>query len=170
MSVPRTPRGATKGRHMDTNGRTLTIRQAAEESGLSAKAIARRVERGTIQAVLRDGVRRIPRSELVAAGLLGVDGGATTVTELGQQLKRGTTPGGTAMTELLVQLAGQAERLELQAGELGEQRAIATQSATLTAQERSRGDELQAENLELRAKLSVLEQRAGRHWWRIGLR
>jgi len=52
--------------------RLLTIAQAAVESGLSAKAIARRIERGTLRAVHDEQGRRVvPRTELDRAGLLG---------------------------------------------------------------------------------------------------
>jgi excisionase family DNA binding protein len=50
--------------------RTFTISEAAEITGLSRKAIARRVERGSLRSVVRNGRRRVPRSELVRAGLL----------------------------------------------------------------------------------------------------
>lgn len=50
--------------------RTYTITEAAELTGVSRKAIARRVERGSLRSVVRNGRRRIPRSELVRAGLL----------------------------------------------------------------------------------------------------
>lgn len=52
--------------------RLLTITQAAAETGLSAKAIARRIERGTLRAVHDEQGRRVvPRAELDRAGLLG---------------------------------------------------------------------------------------------------
>src|SRR5215204_6041348 len=44
--------------------RNLTITEAAELTGLSRKAIARRVERGSVRSVLRSGRRLVPRSEL----------------------------------------------------------------------------------------------------------
>jgi excisionase family DNA binding protein len=50
--------------------RTYTITEAADVTGMSRKAIARRVERGSLRSVVRNGRRRIPRSELVRAGLL----------------------------------------------------------------------------------------------------
>jgi excisionase family DNA binding protein len=56
--------------------RTYTITEAAEITGLSRKAVARRVERGSLRSVVRNGRRRIPRSELVRAGLL-EDGGSS---------------------------------------------------------------------------------------------
>ena len=50
--------------------RLLTIREAASETGLSTKALARRVERGTLRAVKDDQGRRVvPRAELERAGL-----------------------------------------------------------------------------------------------------
>ena len=51
--------------------RTYTITEAADLTGMSRKAISRRVERGSLRSVVRNGRRRIPRSELVRAGLLG---------------------------------------------------------------------------------------------------
>jgi hypothetical protein len=50
--------------------RTLTIAEAADPTGLTCKAIRSRVDRGTIRAVLRDGVRRTPHSERARTGLL----------------------------------------------------------------------------------------------------
>jgi len=51
--------------------RLLTITQAVAETGLSAKAIARRIERGTLRAVHDEQGRRVvPRAELDRAGLL----------------------------------------------------------------------------------------------------
>jgi Helix-turn-helix domain len=50
--------------------RTYSITEAADITGLSRKAIARRVERGSLRSLVRNGRRRIPRSELTRAGLL----------------------------------------------------------------------------------------------------
>lgn len=49
---------------------TYTIRQAAELCGLSVVAMRKRVDRGGVRAVLYEGVRRIPHSELERQGLL----------------------------------------------------------------------------------------------------
>ena len=54
----------------DGTGPTLTLRDAARATGLSVKALRRRVERGTLPAQLVGGVRRVPISELLRAGLL----------------------------------------------------------------------------------------------------
>jgi len=56
---------------------TFTIREAAERCEVSYQAMRRRVDRGSLQAVHKDGVRRIPRAELERAGLWpGVRSGA----------------------------------------------------------------------------------------------
>ncbi|MDQ3850073.1 MAG: helix-turn-helix domain-containing protein, partial [Actinomycetota bacterium] len=49
---------------------SLTIRDASRATGLSIKALRRRVERGTLPAQVVDGVRRVPVSALLGAGLL----------------------------------------------------------------------------------------------------
>jgi len=69
---------AVAGQPRDASNRgsmpdTLTLAQAAEQTGLTAAALARRVERGTLRAVLIDGKRRVPVSELERAGLLAGD-------------------------------------------------------------------------------------------------
>lgn len=48
---------------------TLTIREAAERCQVSYEALRRRVDRGSVQTVSKDGVRRIPRAELERVGL-----------------------------------------------------------------------------------------------------
>lgn len=48
----------------------LTIRDASKATGLSVKAIRRRVERRTLPHELVDGVRHVPLAALVEAGLL----------------------------------------------------------------------------------------------------
>lgn len=55
--------------------RLLTISEAAAATGFSRKAIARRVERGTLRAIKDDQGRRVvPRGELERTGMLGDDG------------------------------------------------------------------------------------------------
>jgi hypothetical protein len=50
---------------------TLTLRQAADLTGLTTRALARRIERGSLPAIKRrDGLRRVKRRDLVTAGLL----------------------------------------------------------------------------------------------------
>ncbi len=61
---------ATAGEPASNDGVDLTIRDAARATGLSVKALRRRIERGTLEAVLVDGIRRIPLPALMGAGLL----------------------------------------------------------------------------------------------------
>jgi excisionase family DNA binding protein len=49
---------------------TVTIAEAAALTGLSKTALRRRIERGSLPAVVRGGVRRIPVSELERRGLV----------------------------------------------------------------------------------------------------
>lgn len=48
---------------------TYTLSEVAERCGVSVAALRRRADRGTLRTVKRDGVRRVPRSELERAGL-----------------------------------------------------------------------------------------------------
>ena len=48
---------------------TYTLSEAAERSGVTVEALRRRADRGTLRTVKREGVRRVPRSELERAGL-----------------------------------------------------------------------------------------------------
>lgn len=53
----------------DQGVETYTLREAAAVTGMSQEALRKRVDRGTVRSVKRDGTRRIPRSELERAGL-----------------------------------------------------------------------------------------------------
>lgn len=48
---------------------TYTLSEAAERCGVKVEALRRRADRGTLRTVKREGVRRVPRSELERAGL-----------------------------------------------------------------------------------------------------
>lgn len=48
---------------------TFSIREAAEYCSVSYQAMRKRVDRGSVQIVKHDGVRRIPRIELERTGL-----------------------------------------------------------------------------------------------------
>jgi hypothetical protein len=110
---------------------TLTIVEAAEASGISKKAMRNRVDRGQIRSVLRDGVRRIPRSELERAGLsAGVPFEAASL----PQDDPGSPPAEAGATEAWKEVL---ERLERQAGELAELRVL-TRRAESLREERDR--------------------------------
>ena len=131
--------------------RTVTIREASDATGLSVRAIRSRVDRGTLPAVVRDGLRRIPYSELLRLDLVEAGNGAS----MRQEQPRSTSTEAASTDGVILELS---KRLELQAAELGEMRAITRQAETLGDQHRHRVDELEAELLEARAKVIELEQ------------
>lgn len=59
----------------------MSIRDAARASGLSPKALRRRIERGTLASVLVGGRRRIPVDDLVRRGLMADPDDAARVAE-----------------------------------------------------------------------------------------
>lgn len=48
---------------------TYTLKEASELTGVSLAAMRKKADRGQLRTVLRDGVRRVPRSELDRHGL-----------------------------------------------------------------------------------------------------
>ena len=148
-------RGAILVRRMSVpRKRTYTIAETAELTGLTRKAVTRRVERGSLRSVVRGGRRLIPRSELMRAGLIPPEVDSTN--------RAAPTPGlpspqGTPAPDPLSPFGDQAlaalvrellERLERQASELAQFRAITAQAESL------RWDN---EVSELRVRLSALE-------------
>ena len=134
------------------------IAEVAEITGLSRKAVARRVDRGSLQSVLRDGRRRIPRAELVRAGLVARDTDApprrvdlvAPPEDLdGPSLSPAYPP--EAVAALVRELL---DRFERQASEIAQFRALTTQAESLRVSN---------EVAELRARIAELEaeRRAG---------
>ena len=144
---------------------TYTIAEAAELTGASPKAIRNRVDRGQLRAVKRDGVRRIPRSELAPAGLLPDDGQRPP--EL--PCERGAEPAETETEAPATRpsvVGNLLERLERQAEELGELRSLTSRADT----ERDERDELAALIRETREAALRADARAAiveRHLSRI---
>lgn len=129
--------------------RTLTIREAAEVCGITRTAMRGRVERGSVQSVLRHGVRRIPIAELERAGLLhhdGVEAGATGVAAVGAFHANVS-----GMAEVLAML----ERLQSENKELVA-RAVAAE--TRLQLEQQTASSLQLEYHEVRARATQLEE------------
>ena len=122
---------------------TLTIAEAADATGLTKKAVRNRVDRGQVRAVLRDGVRRIPRSELERAGL------SLDAREAGA----GAAEGQEAAPGYPEPMAEVLDRLERQAGELAELRVLTREADSL----REERDRLEAALLESRAKAAEAE-------------
>lgn len=139
--------------------RTYTISEAAELTGLTKKAIARRVERGSIHSLVRNGRRRIPRSELLRAGLLlseeEVEPEEIDLEDfepervLLPRLRSRREPPGVDATGALTALVRElVDRLERQAGEIASFRAISAHAESLR---------LVTDLAELRARISQLE-------------
>lgn len=108
---------ATQGAN---EGPTLTIREASRATGLSVKALRRRIERGTLRAIVVNERRRIPMSELLRAGLLRTEGGDPG----GVPVRPGpgmphTTPSYTPSGYPATFIADLLDRLERQAEEIG---------------------------------------------------
>jgi hypothetical protein len=135
--------------------RTYTISETAEVTGLSRKAISRRVERGSLRSLVRNGRRRIPRSELVRAGLLPED--AEGAPELDPRALLLPRPAPSAdpeeygrAEELLVALVRELlDRVERQASEVAQMRALTVQAESLR---------LTGELADLRVRMAELER------------
>jgi excisionase family DNA binding protein len=135
--------------------RTYTITEAAELTGSSRKAIARRVERGSLRSVFRNGRRRIPRSELVRAGLLPEgDGQPRPGDPAAPLLPRPASGGvpaemGTTEDMLAALFREVLDRFERQSQEIAQYRALTVQAESLR---------LTSELAELRVRLAELER------------
>jgi len=135
--------------------RTYTITEAAELTGISRKAIARRVERGSLRSVVRNGRRRIPRSELVRAGLLGEDGEQPRPIGPDAPVMPRPSPGGAlaetgSSEDMLAALFREVlDRFERQSQEIAQYRALTVQAESLR---------LTNELAELRVRLAELER------------
>lgn len=129
--------------------RTYTIKEAAELTGLSQKAIARRVERGSLRSLVRGGRRMIPRAELIRAELVPAEGdrGESDFEpmELLPDRDSALPVDESAFAPLVRELLN---RLERQAGEIAHYRALTAQAESLR---------LERELAELRGRLSHLE-------------
>ncbi len=135
---------------------SYTFAQAEQLTGTTRKALRNRVYRGQLESVLRGGVRRIPRSELERVGLLGSDDETGELSEMSHGAPRETP----MMDELL-------DRLERQAAELGELRALTREADSLRADR----ERLEASLYEAHAKVTELQARLDevdrpRRWWR----
>jgi excisionase family DNA binding protein len=134
--------------------RTYTITEAADLTGLSRKAVARRVERGSLRSVVRSGRRRIPRSELERAGLL--DGGEQRPLDGDPAAPFLPRPSSEALAEatstedMLAALFREVlDRFERQSQEIAQYRALTVQAESLR---------LNNELAELRVRLAELER------------
>jgi excisionase family DNA binding protein len=135
--------------------RTYTITEAAELTGTSRKAIARRVERGSLRSVVRNGRRRIPRSELVRAGLLAESeqtprDGSPTAPFLPRPASTGVRAEAGTTEDMLAALFREVlDRFERQSQEIAQYRALTVQAESLR---------LTNELADLRVRLAELER------------
>lgn len=88
-------------------GITLTVRQAAQATGLTPKALRRRIERGSLPSTLVGDRRRVAVADLLAAGLLVSEADARPAASPGAW---GLRPSGSTRDRLEHELA--AERAE----------------------------------------------------------
>jgi excisionase family DNA binding protein len=140
--------------------RTLTLAEAADATGLTRKALQRRVDRGSLRSVLIGGLRRVPVSELYRAGLL-TETGAVEGDERSPSSEAAASPAGRRPALDVGELL---DRLERQARELGEMRALTRQAESLQAQaegERAARRAAEAALLEARARITQLESARG---------
>lgn len=151
------PRGSAEYPAM----RTLTVAEASAATGLSPKALRRRIERRTLDSVLdpATGLRRIPLAALERHGLLQ---GAPQTAPVGQGQPRGTPAGSLDLSPLL-------ERLEALAAENGALRQLEQRAGSLERQmlaEREARERAEAALFEARARLVVVEAPRRRFWRR----
>jgi hypothetical protein len=131
--------------------RNLTISEAAELTSLSRKAMARRVERGSVRSVLRSGKRLIPRSELFRVGLLPREGysGVDRITDAVFSPSEDVADEvGSERSLLEVLVRELLDRVQRQAAELAQYRALTAEAESLR---------LEREVADLRFRLSALE-------------
>jgi hypothetical protein len=129
---------------------TLSVTDCARATGLSAKAIRRRIERGTLDSVLVDGQRRVPIASLVGAGLL--------IQGLGRG-ERGAAAGQAQPAAVLARLAAQRQRLAEQVAGIGDLEGDVRRIAEQLRRERARCRELEYELVRARQRISELERR-----------
>jgi hypothetical protein len=138
--------------------RTYTVSEAADLTGLSRKALARRIERGSLRCVVRDGRRRIPLAELVRAGLVEDEEHADEEFDPrfllpGEARPRAELPIPYDASQTLAAVVRELfDRFERQAAELANFRALTVQAESLR---------VTSEIADLRARLAQLETQRG---------
>lgn len=157
--------GKAVGKSKSPVMRTFTITEAASTTGVTPKAIRRRIERGTLRSVLGpDQRRRIPLSELQRAGLIPAGeahGGAA-----GQGYPDAPPPGNAVGGVLEVGIL--LERLERLAAENGRLRVLEERAGSLERQveaERAARANAEQELFAARARVVELESPPRRRRW-----
>ena len=163
---PTTPTAHDAAEPHTQGPRVVTIREAAELCDLSRDAIRGRVERGSLRSVLgRDGLRRVPVSELERAGLL--DHGSDHADDATVAAVGGTTSSVAAVAGFLDALERlQAENVAAVA------RAVAAETRLQIEQQAASSVELElhearAELEHLRGQLDQAQQQPRRRWFGV---
>ena len=139
-----------------------TVDEAAAETGLSTKAIRRRIEKETILSMVRNGRRLIPQSELDRIRTeLGLEGQARSAFP-SDETDEGTggewgSGGGTSLEPIVRELAETREHVERLAREAEREKITREQAELRESSERDAKEAAQAENLELKARTLELE-------------
>lgn len=146
----------------------VSIKRAAEMTALTQKAIRSRVDRGSLRAVLKDGQRRIPVSELHRAGLLNPDGSPAGHDEqgsAGQGQPQGSPEAGFNVMELIDELTEARAEAKVKA-------LLAQQAETLAEGERKARETMERELHEARSRVLELEHQltTRRRWFGLSRR
>jgi hypothetical protein len=133
---------------------TFTIRDAADQCGVSYETMRKRVDRGSVRSVKQDGVRLVPRAELDRTGLWpGSQPETVSGTEL-EQLRTALTIARQELETLRAvpkQLTAEREARGRLEAELFERQAIAAAAEERAAEAVAAADELRGLEAELRA-------------------
>jgi hypothetical protein len=145
--------------------RSLTLQEAAAACGTSARALQRRVDRGTLRSVLVNDRRRVNVAELVRVGLLAPENTAQALEEARpghtHAVPSPATAGVIDARELLNRLLEQ-ERAYAQIAASSARSADQVKAAELRAeQERAEADRLREALYEADARIKALEQSLG---------
>ena len=135
---------------------TLTISETAERTGLTKKAIRNRVDREQLRAVLKDGVRRIPVSELIRTELVSPEGEATRQASRGDE-GQPEAPASINGVEVVRELI---DRLESRDRELGEAKALSRYAESLREEAITERKELAVRVRGLEAELEAAKAQA----------
>jgi excisionase family DNA binding protein len=141
----------------------VTLAEAAELTGLTRKALQRRIDRGSLRSVLSGGRRRIPVSELHRANLAPAAADPDSPPEglLGVATGEGRPAAPARVSAADLEVRELLDRLERQAAELGELRVLTRGGGPLEAQveaERRGREAAEAALHEARARIRELER------------
>lgn len=150
--------------------RTLTLQEAAAACGTTARALQRRIDRGTLRSVLVNDRRRVPVSELVRVGLLAAADTGHGTAGAGSGQSHGVAATNTSaraapvldVRELLDRLLEQERHYAQLAATTEQAEARVREAEERAASEKAEADRLRGELWEVNARVQALEQAATR--------